>query len=171
MKSRNRAVKGSFRAVNSPFRVMKSQNRAVKGPFRPVKSHFRVMKSPFRAVKSPFRPVKSPFRPVKSPFRVMKCPFRPVKSPFNTMKTLHRYLQITIAILEINISIMTSATDFETSLSAQPNPVQFVKTLTGSLHRSAETRENVSSAFIELKIQNHLSIFPIFYKCKFFCKN
>ena len=42
---------------------------------------------------------------------------------------------------------MTSATDFETSLSAQPNPVTFVKTLTGSLHRSAETRENVSSAF------------------------
>ena len=63
---------------------------------------------------------------------------------------------------------MTSATDFETSRPGQPNPVTFVKTLTGSLHRSAETRENVSSAFFQLKIQNHLSIFPLFQIFYFF---
>jgi hypothetical protein len=65
------------------------------------------------------------------------------------------------------ISIMTSGTDFETSLSGEANHVQVVKTLTGSLHRSAESRENVFTPFFQLKIQNHLSLFPVFYKCKF----
>lgn len=70
--------------------------------------------------------------------------------------------EINIPILEITILIMMSETDFESSLSGRPNPVPFVKTLTGLLHWSAVEREKVSSAFFQLKIQNHLSIFQVF---------
>jgi hypothetical protein len=65
--------------------------------------------------------------------------------------------------VKYRVSHMTSQTDFEPSLSGQPNPVPFVKTLTGPLYQSAVEREKVSVAFFQLKIQNHLSIFPLFF--------
>ena len=84
------------------------------------------------------------------------------EKPSQTREKSVQHYEVNIPILEMTISIMTSETDFESSLSGQPNPVPFVKTLTGPLWQSAVEREKVSSAFFQLKIQNHLSIFQVF---------
>ena len=55
------------------------------------------------------------------------------EKPSQTREKSVEHNEITIPILQITISIMTSETDFEPSLSGQPNPVPFVKTLTGPL--------------------------------------
>ena len=84
------------------------------------------------------------------------------EKPSQTREKSVQHYEVNIPILQMTISIMTSETDFESSLSGRPNPVPFVKTLTGPLHWSAVEREKVSSAFFQLKIQNHLSIFQVF---------
>jgi len=57
---------------------------------------------------------------------------------------------------------MTLETDFESSLSGRPNPVSFVKTLTGPLHWSAVEREISRPHFSSSKYKITFRIFNFF---------